>query len=92
VKHERVINQGKSLDDLVTQVRHAFAKPFKRTDSPEDCHVSAVITRCYGNLPRGNLSRATVRISFSTFTKWASRASLESFDSRPFAHCFHSST
>ena len=42
VKHERVINQGKSLDDLVTQVRHAFAKPFKRTDSPEDCHVSAV--------------------------------------------------
>ena len=42
VKHERTIDQGKELDGLVTQVRQAFARPFKRADSPQDCHVSAV--------------------------------------------------
>jgi hypothetical protein len=42
VKHEERIHQGKIIDDLLSQVRQAFAKPFKRTDSPRDCHVSAV--------------------------------------------------
>ena len=42
VKHERTINQGKSVDGLLSQVRQAFAKPFKRADSPRECHVSAV--------------------------------------------------
>ena len=42
VKHERTIDQGNALDGLVTQVRQAFARPFKRADSPQDCHVSAV--------------------------------------------------
>jgi len=42
VKHEAKINQGGSVDALLSQVRQAFAKPFKRADSPRDCHVSAV--------------------------------------------------
>ena len=42
VKHEQRINQGTSVDGLLSQVRQAFAKPFKRTDSPRECHVSAV--------------------------------------------------
>jgi hypothetical protein len=42
VKHEKSINQGKSVDGLLSQVRQAFAKPFKRADSPRECHVSAV--------------------------------------------------
>ena len=42
VKHEKTINQGTSVDGLLTQVRQAFAKPFKRGDSPRECHVSAV--------------------------------------------------
>lgn len=42
VKHEKIINQGTSVDGLLSQVRQAFAKPFKRADSPRDCHVSAV--------------------------------------------------
>lgn len=42
VKHEKRINQGKSVDGLLTQVRQAFVKPFKRVDSPRECHVSAV--------------------------------------------------
>lgn len=42
VKHEETLNQGKSVDDLLSQVRQAFAKPFRRPDSPRDCHVSAV--------------------------------------------------
>ena len=42
VKHEKRINQGTSVDGLLSQVRQAFAKPFKRADSPRDCHVSAV--------------------------------------------------
>jgi hypothetical protein len=42
VKHEKRINQGTSVDGLLSQVRQAFAKPFKRTDSPRECHVSAV--------------------------------------------------
>ena len=42
VKHEKRINQGKSVDGLLTQVQQAFAKPCKRTDSPRECHVSAV--------------------------------------------------
>jgi hypothetical protein len=42
VKHEASINQGASIDGLLSQVRQAFAKPFKRADSPRECHVSAV--------------------------------------------------
>src|SRR5438477_9254339 len=32
VKHERNIGQGRSVDDLLSQVRQAFAKPFKRSE------------------------------------------------------------
>lgn len=43
VKHEEKINQGKrSVDGLLSQIRQAFVMPFKRNDSPRDCHVSAV--------------------------------------------------
>lgn len=42
VKHEKSINQGKSVDDLLSQVKQAFAKPFTRADSPRDCYVSSV--------------------------------------------------
>jgi len=42
VKHEKRINQGTSVDELLSQLRQAFAKPFKRADSPRECHVSAV--------------------------------------------------
>jgi hypothetical protein len=42
VKHEERINQGAAIDGLLSQVRQAFAKPFKRADSPRECHVSAV--------------------------------------------------
>jgi Restriction endonuclease len=42
VKHAKRINQGTSVDELLSQVRQAFARPFKRTDSPRECHVSAV--------------------------------------------------
>jgi hypothetical protein len=42
VKHEKKISQGASVDGLLSQVRQAFAKPFKRADSPRECHVSAV--------------------------------------------------
>jgi hypothetical protein len=42
VKHEERINQGTSVDGLLSQVRQAFARPFKRADSPRECRVSAV--------------------------------------------------
>jgi hypothetical protein len=42
VKHEKSINQGTSVDELLSQVRQAFTKPFKRADSPRECYVSAV--------------------------------------------------
>lgn len=42
VKHEKRINQGTPVDGLLSQVRQAFARPFKRADSPRECHVSAV--------------------------------------------------
>jgi hypothetical protein len=42
VKHEATISQGAFVDGLLSQVRQAFAKPFKRPDSPRECHVSAV--------------------------------------------------
>jgi hypothetical protein len=42
VKHEASIKQGTSVDGLLSQVRQAFAKPFTRSDSPRECHVSAV--------------------------------------------------
>jgi hypothetical protein len=42
VKHEESINQGTFVDGLLSQVRQAFARPFKRPDSPRECHVSAV--------------------------------------------------
>jgi len=42
VKHEERINQGTGVDALLSQVRQAFATPFKRADSPRDCYVSAV--------------------------------------------------
>ena len=42
VKHDKRISQGTAVDELLSQVRQAFARPFKRTDSPRECHVSAV--------------------------------------------------
>ena len=42
VKHEKTITQGVLVDGLLSQVRQAFAKPFKRANSPRECHVSAV--------------------------------------------------
>lgn len=42
VKHVERINQGRAVDELLSQVKQAFAAPFKRPDSPRDCHVSAV--------------------------------------------------
>jgi hypothetical protein len=42
VKHEKSIKQGNSVDDLLSQVKQAFARPFTRTDSPRECHVSSV--------------------------------------------------
>src|SRR5207247_11129233 len=42
MKHEASINQGPSVHVLLSQVRQAFAKPFKRADSPRECHISAV--------------------------------------------------
>jgi hypothetical protein len=42
VKYEKNINQGSGIDGLLSQVRQAFANPFKRVDSPRECHVSAV--------------------------------------------------
>jgi hypothetical protein len=42
VKHKKRINKGKSVEDLLSQVRQEFARPFKLEDSPRECHVSAV--------------------------------------------------
>src|SRR5438094_3499090 len=42
VKHEGKINQGGAVDELLTQIRQAFSKPFTRADSPREGHVSAV--------------------------------------------------
>jgi hypothetical protein len=42
VKHEETIHQGKAVDDLLSQVRQAFSRPFRRPDSPRECHVSSV--------------------------------------------------
>jgi hypothetical protein len=42
VKHERRINQGKLVDELLTQIRQCFSVPFTRSDSPRSCHVSSV--------------------------------------------------
>jgi hypothetical protein len=42
VKHDDSIKQGRAVDDLLSQVRQAFATPFRRGDSPRECHVSAV--------------------------------------------------
>ena len=42
VKHVKAIRQGSGVDELLSQVRQAFAKPFTRTDSPRECFVSAV--------------------------------------------------
>src|SRR5437870_5146293 len=42
VKHEERIAQGKSVDGLLSQLRQAFAKPFRRPDSPRECYVSGV--------------------------------------------------
>jgi hypothetical protein len=42
VKHEARIGQGASVDGLLSQVRQAFARPFKRPESPRPCYVSAV--------------------------------------------------
>ncbi|MGA9033249.1 MAG: hypothetical protein WB402_12090 [Sulfuricaulis sp.] len=53
VKHEKKIKQGKSVDDLLSQVRQAFAKPFKRSDSPRECHVSAVYVFNSGEITEG---------------------------------------
>jgi hypothetical protein len=42
VKHEEKISQGRHVDDLLSQIRQAFATPFRRADSPRECHVAAV--------------------------------------------------
>src|SRR5262245_29929586 len=42
VKHEERITQGKSVDGLLSQVRQAFAVPFRRPESPRECYVSGV--------------------------------------------------
>src|ERR1700675_3623491 len=42
VKHEKKINQGTSVDELLSHVRQAFTRPFKRVDSPRECHVFGV--------------------------------------------------
>lgn len=42
VKHEETINQGKKVDDLCSQIEQAFARPFVLSDSPRECHISAV--------------------------------------------------
>ena len=42
VKHEKLINQGTSVDGLLSQVKQAFAKPFKRADSPRECRFSGI--------------------------------------------------
>src|SRR5438132_5410178 len=41
VKHEQTISQGASVDGLLSQVRQAFATPFKRPDSLRECYVSS---------------------------------------------------
>jgi len=40
VKHEQKIHQGPAVDGLVSQIKQAFSTPFRRADSPRDCHVS----------------------------------------------------
>ena len=42
VKHEKTIKQGPAIDGLLSQVRQAFDRPFRRSDSVRECHVSAV--------------------------------------------------
>ena len=53
VKHEKKIRQGASVDGLLSQVRQAFATPFKRADSPRECHVSAVYVFNSGEITDG---------------------------------------
>jgi hypothetical protein len=53
VKHERIIKQGKSVTALLSQVQQAFAKLFKRADSPRDCHISAVYVFNSGGITAG---------------------------------------
>jgi hypothetical protein len=42
VKHEKSVNQGRIVDDLLAQIRQAFSVPFTRADSPRQCYVSTV--------------------------------------------------
>jgi hypothetical protein len=42
VKHEKTIRHGSRIDELLSQIKQAFATPFTRTDSPRPCYVSAV--------------------------------------------------
>jgi len=42
VKHEKKIKQGASIDGLLSQARQAFARPFKRTDSPRVLRFSGI--------------------------------------------------
>jgi hypothetical protein len=42
VKHEPRISQGSAVESPLRQVREAFAVPFRRLDSPRECHVSCV--------------------------------------------------
>jgi hypothetical protein len=53
VKHEKSIRQGVFVDELLSQVRQAFAKSFKRADSPRDCYVSAVYVFNSGEITVG---------------------------------------
>jgi hypothetical protein len=53
VKHEESINQGASINGLLSQVKQAFAKPFKRADSPRECYVSAVYVFNSGKITDG---------------------------------------
>ena len=36
VKHEKKINQGRSVDGLLTQIKQAFSTPFKRVSQSEN--------------------------------------------------------
>jgi hypothetical protein len=53
VKHEKKISQGASVDGLLSQIKQAFSKPFKRADSPRECHVASVYAFNSGEITDG---------------------------------------
>jgi hypothetical protein len=50
VKHQASINQGKSVDDVLTQIRQAFNVKFRLSDSPATHGVSSVYVFNSGNI------------------------------------------